>query len=339
MEYKTELKVVQDKIIPPLEAVDKGFGFMGTLLCTEDETQIQCHKCGHLFAKLTPHITYAHNFNSKQYKEEYGLNQTTPLLAPVVRERYIKSAEKSLPYWARNLTREDFKKKARELSIKSRVKGSKRRRYTAEQMNKFGTCPAQTQERFIQLHEKLGHTPTFEELQQRDAALLATIYRRFKSYSSFLTMLGLKSGKRSSIGEYSFDEIKELIKKFVDEKQRCICPGDTKIGFLPDYMTITKYFDGWMNAKQFSFEYLAEKYPEKALDYDKRLRRIDSIHINAKPLKVDGMGYPLMKNQKQEVCKCGHNESQHNMGGKYACLIDYNDDGCLEFQASQSEEQ
>lgn len=44
-------------------------------------------------------------------------------------------------------------------------------------------------------------------------------------------------------------------------------------------------------------------------------------------------------NTKEEICKCGHNESQHNMGGKYACLIDYNDDGCLEFMAKQSKEQ
>jgi hypothetical protein len=55
-----------------------------------------------------------------------------------------------------------------------------------------------------------------------------------------------------------------------------------------------------------------------------------------KILDAENMLRDLLKNQKQEVCKCGHNESQHNMGGKYACLIDYNDDGCLEFMAKQS---
>lgn len=34
----------------------------------------------------------------------------------------------------------------------------------------------------------------------------------------------------------------------------------------------------------------------------------------------------------EKMCKCGHSEFQHNFGGKYACLVNYNEDGCLRFE-------
>lgn len=41
----------------------------------------------------------------------------------------------------------------------------------------------------------------------------------------------------------------------------------------------------------------------------------------------------LMENQ-EKVCKCGHEQMAHNFGGKYACYINYNQDGCLEFEST-----
>lgn len=278
MKKDNDLQPVQNKIVPPLEAVTKGFGFMGTLLCTKDGEKIQCHKCGDLFPELREHIKLAHNLDPRQYKDKYGLNRTTPLISPVMREKYIRRVEKKrMPFWMLNdKTKEEYLTELRRRSLLARKarKKEKKRKYTSEQLNKFGTCPKQIEERFISLYEKKGTVPTFTELREEDNALLCVIYRRFKTYSNFLITMGLKSGRRNNIARYTLDEIKKLIEQFVDEKQRCICPRDTKIGYLPDRATIAKYFEGWMKAKQFSFEYLTKKYPQKAFDYDKNLRRI-----------------------------------------------------------------
>lgn len=32
-----------------------------------------------------------------------------------------------------------------------------------------------------------------------------------------------------------------------------------------------------------------------------------------------------------KICTCGHKQSEHNFGGEYACLINYNEDDCLRF--------
>lgn len=45
----------------------------------------------------------------------------------------------------------------------------------------------------------------------------------------------------------------------------------------------------------------------------------------------------IKKYNEENICKCGHKESQHNMGGKYACLINNNSDDCLEFEAKQAD--
>jgi hypothetical protein len=40
----------------------------------------------------------------------------------------------------------------------------------------------------------------------------------------------------------------------------------------------------------------------------------------------------MKKAPEKILCECGHMPIDHNMGGKYACLINYNADNCLEFK-------
>lgn len=44
-------------------------------------------------------------------------------------------------------------------------------------------------------------------------------------------------------------------------------------------------------------------------------------------------------NKTEQECKCGHLKMDHNGGGKEACYIDYNEDRCLKFEATQPKPQ
>lgn len=61
-------------------------------------------------------------------------------------------------------------------------------------------------------------------------------------------------------------------------------------------------------------------------------------HINMMHLILSSSQEEQAKkyNEDEEICKCGHERMRHNNFG-YACMIDYNDDGCLEFEAKSAD--
>jgi endogenous inhibitor of DNA gyrase (YacG/DUF329 family) len=55
------------------------------VLATDGE-KVQCHECGRWFKRLIGHIKPAHGLDANEYKEAFGINQTTSLMSPAQRE-------------------------------------------------------------------------------------------------------------------------------------------------------------------------------------------------------------------------------------------------------------
>lgn len=271
---------INDKMQAPFMEVEKGFGFQGTLLYDDIEDKIQCHECGEWLTSLSHSHLTKHRLSARAYKEKYELNYSTALCIPSISEGRSESSEFKHKLLFETIGEEEMKKHLQKMAKRGALERRRRKnfRLTVEMMNRYGTCPKQLEERFIQIIERLGHTPTFDELRKEDASLLSVLYRRFKNYTNALAYFGLKSKKKVNIKSYGMKNIKLAIQKWVDDNKRLPNPRDTKVGFLPDYMTIQKYFGNWKKARKFAFNYLKKNYPVAAESYDINLRRL-SVHI------------------------------------------------------------
>lgn len=79
----------------------KTFGEIGVL--KSEFGKLQCHICGKWYIMLGKHAN-THGLTADEYREEFGLNRTTPLIG----EQYQKRKSdllKSRDYWKRNLSR------------------------------------------------------------------------------------------------------------------------------------------------------------------------------------------------------------------------------------------
>lgn len=263
------IRPLNDKVQAPFMPVSQGHGYLGTLLYDENEDKIQCHECGDWFERLAPHLQSDHLLKARDYKEKYELNYTTALQIPSVSRKQSIRSEFMHRLNFETVGKEEIKQKMRDMQRKG-VLSRKRRnfRFTVEMMNKYGSCPKQIEERFVNIIEKLGHTPSFDELRKEDHSLLSVLYRRFKSYRNALAYFGLKGKRRFSHKEYGRKNIKLALEKFVDEERRLPNPQDTKTGFLPDYETVRKYFGGsWIKARAYAYKILKERYPKEASIY------------------------------------------------------------------------
>jgi hypothetical protein len=283
MDKLKPLNFTGEKLHEPYMPVKDGFGFLGVVLYDEVEDKVQCHVCGKMFQSLTRH-TEMHRLSAREYKEKFGLNYETPLCRPATTE---KNSMRGEFFWRLNhgkVTLKEIHEKAvkmGKLSKREKQKNGKhawrtlkKHKLTAEMMNRFGTCPAQIEERFIKIVDFYGRAPSWDEVLKSDKSLMPVICRRYKSYSNFLTYFGLKGKRRVTSSKYTKRDIEMLLTKFVHEHKRLPNPKDTKIGYLPDYMTIEKYFGTWKKAKLFAFDILEKEYPIETDNYDKKLRRI-----------------------------------------------------------------
>ena len=174
-----ELKPLNDKLAPPFLEVDSrnGFGYYGTLLYDTEENKVQCHVCGELFIDVGTHARLAHKIKVREYQEKYELNYSTRLCIPDLDIKRSQISEKNYKLVFEKLNSDEVKElakieaeskrlKLKRLKLMTKKSGilSKysERKYTIEMMNRFGTCPKQVSERFVQVIDKLGRAPTYE---------------------------------------------------------------------------------------------------------------------------------------------------------------------------------
>lgn len=264
----------------PLMISPTGIGYMGVLMYDNVEDKVQCSECGEWFDSVGAHLRggKTHGINAKQYKDKHSLMEGTALTTPSMSERGSIRSEFMYRLNHENMSPEEIYAEVMEMSAKSvkmRKENRYKQRHSIEMMNKFGTCPKQIEEKFIRAIESIGHTPSWDELYRYDPNLLQTLYKRFKGYSNALQYFGLKGKRRVSLAKYTRENVELVLCKFIDQYHRLPNPKDTKIGLLPDYMTVARNFPGgWIEAKKFCFEYLKKNYPKDAEVYDDKLRRI-----------------------------------------------------------------
>lgn len=282
------MKAKNTKLIPckfmqkaqePFMQVPKGYGYYGVLMETEDRNYVQCHECGELFVSLPSHIRHTHKLTAREYKEKYELNYGTALQSSFTSEKqsiggeFMYKLNKGIKLSNKEIKKYALKKRNELRRLSKRDKS--RFRHTVEMMNKFGTCPDQIQERFTKLVDKYGGAPSYTDMIKEDWALLSSLSKRYNGYTNALVYFGLRGKAMRGHQNWNKKMIELALKKFVDEKRRLPNPRDTKVGPLPDYMTIRKYFKDWWKAKRYSFEYLTKIDPMSANAYDdKNLRRI-----------------------------------------------------------------
>jgi len=82
------------------------YGEVGILAYDSVEDRIQCHACGRWLQKIESKHLSGHGLTISEYKEAFGLNETTPLETPSITERR-RVANQKHEGW-RNL-RQDFR--------------------------------------------------------------------------------------------------------------------------------------------------------------------------------------------------------------------------------------
>lgn len=87
-----------DYRLPALGEWTPVYGELGVLAVDDDKAQ--CHACAGWFRNLALHAGRGHDLTAQEYKALFGLNRTTGLVGPSLRERLQANATRVLsPYW------------------------------------------------------------------------------------------------------------------------------------------------------------------------------------------------------------------------------------------------
>jgi hypothetical protein len=266
-QFKWEDKVLTLKNYKePLTKVKNGYGWYGTIACTIDGKEIQCHICGALVQSLTGHIK-THEIKTREYKEKFKLQYTSALISESTRMKY---KQKTLDF-IKSLTEEEKKEYWRKcksrLNEARRKRGSFQPKKTLEQMNKEDSCPEQTLEKIKIVKEKIGHVPSKDEFisEMNGQRYTHLAYKHFGSWNKAIEMchFNSKDDKRSeNMGgykgkkRYSDEELLEYLKLYVEENRQIPTISDFRRGLLPDYNRYIERFGNIENARQLAGVYL-----------------------------------------------------------------------------------
>lgn len=173
------------KVETPLQKVDGGFGYLGSLQYDTDTDKVQCHICGKWFSGLYgPHIK-THNLTAREYKIRHGLSLYTALCSRGTSAKHSQSALLS-----NNLSKLDRAK-----GIATYRKRIKKGRYKAADLyrrnssmyhNMHGTCDQQLVRKYEICCETLGkEIITTLEMRHEDSCAYEAIRQRFGGLAKF----------------------------------------------------------------------------------------------------------------------------------------------------------
>ena len=233
---------------PPFEEVKNGFGFYGVLLLNTSTNKIQCHLCGEWFYSLVSHLKNAHLITTRQYKEQFGLNMTTPLCNPLVSKKLSKTMLKNHKRYPLKM-RSGNTKKAVENSLKSPY-----RKATIQHRNRSGRCALQIITRLREIAMKNGGNISSRKLKEIDYRLWKAIEYWFPSFNMAKKKAGIK---RNSIKKRLNDkDLLEILVCYYRKYHRFPSKYQLeKNKALPCSSTYKRHFGSYQRAKL-----LAEKY-------------------------------------------------------------------------------
>jgi hypothetical protein len=255
-EHSMEGSMILGPYKEPLQAVEKGYGYIGALTF-DVKGRLQCHICGLLYDNLGLHLR-AHEMTGREYKEKFKLAYSTKLISEAERER----KKIAMMRWYLNLTpeqRAEGKKRMHEaLKKNGRMNWAKDRkdRLALETKNKRGICPAQLIDIMRRAADEQGR------LSRRDMMLFyksdrykKPIERTFGSWTRALEAAGLSSrGKGAKVGDkiphYTDDTLLDLLRGHYDETGIMPSASDCTRGFLPSAGVFIKRFGSFPNARK-----------------------------------------------------------------------------------------
>lgn len=255
-EERSQLKLVFKNYKEPIKAIpkNKGVGYYGIIMTTENGEYIQCHICGELHRQLSTHLNL-HKTTVTEYKEEFGIAFETPLISESMRFERQRQLVKRYEEMSVE-EKQELKERMRELAYKNRFNSNKNRPYRLEIKNKRGTCPDQLLDKINEVAEKLGKTPTMREFQREvgGGRYMNPIRRTFGKWNNAIKLSGLKILERdytkSSNPKYSDEYLIEALAHFYKQTGRppmsANCGQD---GVLPS-LSVYKYrFGGITKAR------------------------------------------------------------------------------------------
>lgn len=232
----------------PLQPIPKavGYGYYGTLAQTEDHMYVQCHICGNLFQNVAMHLRL-HRIKADAYKDKFQLNKTTVLIADEERERQqrevVRNLRTTLPA---HLVEYNRKVQSGEIKHNPNPRGD--RTMSLEERNRRGLCPAQVLEKIMELAEKLGHTPGYEEFQREyHGKYVSSIRYHYGSWTN-----AVHKCKMTTLGELRHPSKAKLIldlRDFYDKHLRIPMTSDFNRGLLRDRGVYIREFGSLNNAR------------------------------------------------------------------------------------------
>lgn len=155
-----DTKGVQIGYKEPLRELSDGYGFYGTITVNEEGTHVQCHQCGFYFKLLGQHLR-EHNLTGRDYKAEYGLAVGTTLMTEEATRDW--QSKRQYNYTSQHVAQA---KKAQMLAVEAVQESDNigKAGLALEYYNKFGICPDQLVDKYLQLKEKLGSAPSYREM-------------------------------------------------------------------------------------------------------------------------------------------------------------------------------
>lgn len=234
----------------PFMEYEAGYGFQGVLLMDADSGLVQCHLCGRWLQALnSEHLRTRHGITASEYKVEVGLNQSTALIGEAYRAKLVRNGLEQ------KKTLRKGRKKSKEEIEKIR-RGLVNYRASMEGKNENGVCPAQLLERLRKLGEKLGRTPTHDELK----GMVATLRQTYGTISNALQLAGFSPRKvganinyKAHLARrpiYTKEKVLKTLRLFKEQHGREPSKSDMRRGILPSKTTIHKLFGSWGNAKK-----------------------------------------------------------------------------------------
>ena len=180
----------------PLQKVEKGFGFKGVLLQTDNREFVQCHECGKWLRILSMHVKRMHKVSSREYKEKFGL----PLYKGFIPDALsYKKEEASRKLWAdkkyreaRTIALRTTSKKAMQASLLTR----RGRKPTVSFENEKGTCELQIKFRLLEYIKQYKDLPS--QTQKGEGRKIAKVlHRRHGSINKGFEYYGLPMRHRT----------------------------------------------------------------------------------------------------------------------------------------------
>lgn len=235
-DYKEPLKTVA-------EATGEGFGYMGTVAMSADREYVQCHICGNLYRALSGHIGGEHKTTMAEYKKAFGLSVSTVLIGDSLRyERQQAILEKNTKKV------QPAHLKAYVARLKSGEQTISRGDHSLEWRNKRGLCPDQVLEKIIDLQEKLGYMPSYEDFRiEYKGRFMHSIQYLHGSWSEAVRKVGGKT--REDLRRHSQEDLIEELQAFQQRYDRIPMTSDFNRGLLTNKGTFIRKFGTLNNAR------------------------------------------------------------------------------------------